>query len=53
MNLVWLVVGVGVLGIVAWQVTRRLERGGLSELGFVSERWVAEHRASHMSDQRS
>jgi len=53
MTLVWLVVGIGVCGIVARRMTRRLERGGLSDLGFVSHQWLAEHRASAMSDRRS
>ena len=53
MNLVWLAVGIGIFGIVAWQMTRRSEHGGLSDLGFVSHRWIAEHRASQVSDQRS
>ena len=53
MNLVWLVVGIGIIGIVARQITRRPERGGGSDLGFVSHRWMAEHRASQTSDRRS
>jgi hypothetical protein len=53
MNLVWLVVGIGIFGMVVRQITRRAERGGVSDLGFVSHRWMAEHRASQMSDRRS
>jgi hypothetical protein len=51
MNLVWLIVGVGIFGLIATRMARRPERGGQSDLGFVSQRWVAEHRVSHTSDQ--
>ena len=51
MNLVWLMVGIGIFGVVTWRLAR--ERGGVSDLGFVSHRWMAEHRASQMSDRRS
>jgi hypothetical protein len=51
MNLVWLIVGVGIFGLIARRMARRPESGGQSDLGSVSQRWVAEHRVSHMSDQ--
>jgi hypothetical protein len=53
MNLVWLVVGIGICGIVARRLTRRPGRGGSSDLGFVSHHWLAEHRASAIGDRRS
>ena len=48
MTLVGVIVGIGIIGIVARWVTWRAERAG-PDLGFVSQRWIAEHRSSQMS----
>jgi hypothetical protein len=49
MTLVAVIVGIGIVGIVAKWVTWRAERGGQQDLGVVSQAWIAEHRASHIS----
>jgi hypothetical protein len=51
MNFAWIVVGMAIVGALATRVTWRhvhLE----SDLGFVSERWLAEHRLSQISDSQ-
>jgi len=49
MTLVGVIVGSAIVGILAKWMTWRAERGGQQDLGFVSQRWIAEHRASHLS----
>ena len=53
MILVGVIVGIGVVGILAKWMGWRAERGSQQDLGFVSQRWIAEHRASHMSGPQS
>ena len=53
MTLVGVIVGIGIVGIVAKWMAWRAERGGQPDLGFVSQRWIAEHRSSHMSGPHS
>ena len=49
MNLAWIVIGMAIVGAFATRVAWR--HGRLeSDLGFVSDRWVAEHRLSQISD---
>jgi len=52
MNAVWIVVGIGIFGVLARQVAWAYERGAPSELGFVSHQWLAEHRLSQLSDSQ-
>ena len=51
MNVVWMVVGVGVVGavlaVVRWRGSVRP-----TDLGFVSQQWVAENRLSQQHDPR-
>jgi hypothetical protein len=49
MTLVGVIVGIAIIGIVARWLTWRAERAGQADLGFVSQRWIAEHRSSQMS----
>jgi hypothetical protein len=46
---VWIVSGVGVTLVLAMWFTRH-ESGGAADRGFVSDHWIAEHRASDMHD---
>jgi len=49
MNLILIAVGLGVSIVIAAMVRRR-GRGRQSDLGFVSDQWVAEHRLSQQHD---
>ena len=51
MNPVWIVVGIGVSGVIAAIVSWR-GRGRQTDLGFVSQHWVSEHRLSQQHDPR-
>jgi hypothetical protein len=48
-NAVWVVVAVGIVGALAKWVFGPYERWQ-SDLGFVSQQWLAEHRISQISD---
>jgi hypothetical protein len=50
MNIVWILVGIGIVGILAKRMALLHERRQQSGLGFVSDRWLAEHRLSRISD---
>jgi hypothetical protein len=50
MNVVWLIVGVGIVGFLAKWIVWSGTRGSQSDLGFVSQQWLAEHRLSQISD---
>ena len=50
MNVVWIIVGVGIVGFLAKWIAWSGTRGGQSDLGFVSQQWLAEHRLSQISD---
>jgi hypothetical protein len=50
MNALWIVVGIGIFGVLAKRVAWAYERGRQSALGFVSHQWLAEHRLSQLSD---
>jgi len=52
MNFVWIVVGVVIFGVLAKWTGWRRERGRQSNLGFVSEQWLVEHRFSQISDRQ-
>jgi hypothetical protein len=49
MNIVWIVLGVGIVAAMAKRAWAA-ERDAQSHLGFVSHRWLADHRLSHVSD---
>ena len=51
MNVVWIVVGIGIFGVLA-RIAWPHERGEQSNLGFVSQQWLAEHRLSQLSDSQ-
>jgi hypothetical protein len=50
MNVVWIIVGVGIVGFLAKRIAWSGRRDGQSDLGFVSQQWLAEHRLSQISD---
>ena len=49
MNTVWIVVGLGVFAAVV-AIVRWSGRGRPTDLGFVSQQWVAENRLSQQHD---
>jgi len=51
MNTVWMIVGLGVCGAIA-AVVRWRGSGRQTDLGFVSQQWVAENRMSQQHDPR-
>jgi len=51
MNTVWMIVGLGVFGAVA-VITRWRASGRQTDLGFVSQRWVAENRLTQQHEPR-
>jgi hypothetical protein len=51
MNLAWVVVGIGAVVVFARRMARLHVRSGEPDLGFVSHRWIAEHRHSQTFDQ--
>lgn len=51
MNVVWIVLGVTVVGI-AMAMFGRSHGRGLSELGSVSDQWIAEHRSQTRNPPR-
>lgn len=51
MSMVAVVVGIGVLGILAKWITWQAGRSGRSDLGIVSQQWLAEHRTSQTSSR--
>jgi len=50
MNLILIAVGLGVSVVITAMVRRRRGHGRQSDLGFVSDQWVAEHRLSQQHD---
>jgi len=44
MNALWIVVAIGIFAALAKWITWRFEHAGASGLGFVSHRWLEEHR---------
>ena len=51
MNIVWIIVGLGVVGAIA-AIGWSQAPGRQSDLGSVSEQWVAEHRLSQNQDRQ-
>ena len=51
MSIVAVVVGIGILGIVVKWMTGQTGRDGQSDLGIVSQQWLAEHRSSQKSSR--
>lgn len=52
MNIVWILVGIGIFGVLAKQIAWPHERGEQANLGFVSQQWLLEHRLSQISDSQ-
>ena len=52
MSVIWVVVGVAIAGALAKGIVRARNRSSEANLGFVSDRWIAEYRLSHTSDQQ-
>ena len=52
MTIVWMLLGIGIVGVLVKRVAWPNDRDGLSHLGFVSHQWLAEHRVTHVSDPR-
>jgi hypothetical protein len=51
MTVVWILIGIGIAGLLAKRAGWLRERGGQSDLGVVSDQWLAEHRlSSQISD---
>ena len=50
MNMVWILLSLTIAGIVAKRMASDAERRAQSHLGFVSHRWLADHRLSQVSD---
>ncbi|HWW88187.1 MAG TPA: hypothetical protein VNZ26_31535 [Vicinamibacterales bacterium] len=50
MNALWIVVGIGIFGVLAKRLAWGYERREPSELGFVSYHWLNQHRLSQLSD---
>lgn len=50
MNIVWIVLGVGIVGVLAKRVAWPDRRDAEANLGFVSHQWLADHRLSQLSD---
>jgi hypothetical protein len=51
MSMVIVVVGIGILGFFVKWITGQAERSGRSDLGIVSQQWLAEHRSSQTSSR--
>ena len=50
MTVLWILVGLGTFGVSARAIAWLYQRGGQSDLGFVSRQWLAEHRLSQISE---
>jgi hypothetical protein len=51
MSMMTVVVGIGILGILGKWITGQTARSGRSDLGIVSQRWLAENRSSQTSSR--
>ena len=51
MSIVAVLVGIGILGILVKWITWQTERSVRSDLGIVSQQWLAEHRSSQTSSR--
>jgi hypothetical protein len=49
---VWIVIGLSVLAVAIFGIVRRRRPGGPSDLGWVTEQWLAEHRADQSTVSR-
>jgi hypothetical protein len=49
---VWIIIGSSALAVAIFGVVRRRRRGGPSELGWVTEQWLAEYRADQSAASR-
>lgn len=48
----WVIAALSVLAFSTFAFTRTRRVGGPSDLGWVTERWLAEHRANHPGESR-
>jgi hypothetical protein len=51
MGIIWIVVGVAIARVLATGIVRTRNRSSESPLGFVSHRWIAEHRIPLLPDE--
>jgi hypothetical protein len=49
---VWIVIGLSVLAVAIFGIVRRRRPGSPSDLGWVTEQWLAEHRADQSAVSR-
>jgi hypothetical protein len=49
---VWIVIGLSVLAATLFGIVRRRRPSGSSDLGWVTEQWLAEHRADQSAVSR-
>jgi hypothetical protein len=49
MNVLWILLGIGIFGVLAKPIARLHQHGGPLDLGCVSHQWLAEHRLLEMS----
>jgi len=50
MNVMWMMAGIGIVGVCATFLAWLRGRGRERQLGFVSHQWIIEHRPSYGSD---
>jgi len=51
MGIIWIIVGVAIACVLANGIMRMRNRSSESPLGFVSYRWIAEHRIPLLPDE--
>jgi len=52
MNVMWMMAGIGIVGVCATFLAWLRDRGRERQLGFVSHQWIIEHRPSYASDRQ-
>ncbi len=52
MTILWVALGIAVLGFFATRIVWSYDGGWPSELGFVSHQWVVRHSVSRASDSQ-
>ena len=50
MTVVWIVLGIGLVAVLAKKIVWRQKRWEQLDMGFVSAQWVAEHRLAQTQD---
>jgi hypothetical protein len=51
MGIIWIIVGVAIACVLGNGIMRMRNRSSESPLGFVSHRWIAEHRIPLLPDE--